>query len=281
VAGTFGLLGKGAAALALKANPHVAETLLQEGLTASPMGLNQLWGKIKRLGNETRALATAGGRGRSLRADQVANAIEAEVLNELGNSSTALQDPVIKKGLARLKQQFLAGKGGKISFPDAHKFAGSAGTEAQPMFVRLENGQRIQMPSDPIKNLWKLAEAKVLRTALESPSALGTKYAELMARQSRLVELKNILAPETNAASGFGAQAVAAARNPIASTIAGAGLGAAIPEGSAPGSRLQHALIGAGISNPLVMSLLGQFLANPASAALLRQSPRIVGQALQ
>lgn len=277
VAGGVRLLGKGAMALALKANPEIAETAIQEGIVAGRPGVKKLFNLIGALGARTRALVTAAGRGRSLRADQVANAIEAEVKAELGKSSTALSDPNIANALADLKQQFLSNpklRNGKLSFGDAHTFAQSASAESRPMFVRLENGQRLEMPSDPVRKLWKLTEAKLLRTALEHPAAVGKAYADMNARQSRLIALKNVLAPDANSSTGFGAQALAAARNPIASTVAGFGAGAAIPEGNVPGTRLQHALVGSGLANPLTLSLLGQFLASPISGAMLRQTPR-------
>jgi len=272
LAGALSWAGRGAMGVALKAAPREAATAVREGIPATSGGVRKLFGKIGQVGNDIRAAVTRASRGGKLRLNPqgVAKEIEKRVQADLGKSSTIGAAELDK--LADLRAQFEKNSGSALKLDQAHVFKQSAGAEASPQFVRLENGQQVQLPSDPVKQLWKLHESEVLNETLRK---VVPEYEKLNARQSELIALKNVLAPDIPGRLGAGARFMQVATSPAARTIGGATAGAMLPAHS-PGARVEHAMAGAALSNPAVLSYLALIANNPALLRLVGRSGQAV-----
>jgi hypothetical protein len=272
LAGIVGGAGRGTMSVALKSAPREAATAIREGIPATSGGVRRLFAKIGQTGKDIQAAvlrASRGGRFR-LNTGGVADEIEKRVEADLAKSSTV--SDAARAQLADLKTRFQRTSPNILHLDQAHIFKQSASDAAKPQFIRLENGQKIQMPSDPIEQLWKLHESEVLN---ESLRRIVPEYEKLNARQSELIRLKNVLAPDVNDQMGLGAKLVQAATSPAARTIGGATAGAMLPAHD-PGSRLQHAAAGAALSNPAVLSYLALMMGNPGLLKLIGRSGQAV-----
>lgn len=271
----IGKVGKPLMAAALKASPEIAQIAIREGIAATRKGVEKLGSKIGDISHETGLLMQRIGRsGVKLDTQRLADDIELDVLTELGHSSTSANKI---PELNRIKSRFLQGPG-KMHPEKAHEYFQSANKAAEPQFIRAANGQKILLPTDPVEQLWKAAEAKRIGAALESATgyvgpggARGSRFAELNARQHELLKLKGVLDPDEVGVGGRLAQQ-GLSRGAAAAT--GATLGAA-----APGNRGQNAALGATVGalagSPQGLSHFALLLNNPImQQLLLRQIPR-------
>jgi len=225
-------------------------------------------------------VAGAGVGGRTLTADRVANEVEKRTMAELSKSSTAPANEATKKAVATLKADFVShpdvAPTGRISFEKAHQFAQSAGQEIQPKYVRMADGQLAELPTDPVRRIWKAKENDVLQEALGHPAAVGPDYAATNAQTSKLIAAKNAMWPEVDQ-MGSGAEVVRRGI-PLATTLGGAAAGEEVGRRyHTPGGPIGGALAGALLGSPAGMSTLALILSNPALYAALRAGPQAAG----
>jgi len=236
-----GKVAKPLMSAALKAAPEVAQIAIREGIAATRAGAAKLGSRIKDISRETRlAVAHAQRAGARLDTNMLASKIEADVLADLGQSSTSANKiPEVNK----IKQRFL-GSGGTIQPVKAHQYFKSANKAAEPQFVKSANGQMMMLPSDPVEQLWKMHEAKHIGEALTNATryagpggAQGSKFAELNGKMHELLKLKEVMDLDD---VGLGARLAQQGTSRAAAAATGATRGAA-----APGNRGQNAAVGA------------------------------------
>ena len=274
--GAAKFLGKGAMMLALRANPQVAQTAIDYGIKFNRIGKQKLFSIIDKIGDRLKRVAAMAGartRGGGLDASYIANRIEQEVRNELGKSSTLPADPAVENKLLELRREFIDANPRTLPLPLAHTYKQTAAKQAEASFIRLEGGQKMELPTDPVLKLWKLHESRVLSDALST--AIGPVYKELNARQSQLIALKNVIAPEVGSQQGAAA-AVVRHGIPIASTVGGAIAGEELGRRHVtPGGPVVGALGGALAGSPQGMAMLSLALSHPALYAALRRGPQV------
>jgi hypothetical protein len=279
--GTAKYLGKGAMAVAARVNPEIAQTLIDNGIQISNLGKRKLMTLIGRLGAKTRGMvAGAGVTGRTLRADAVANEIEKRTLADLAKSSTGTNE-VNKRALATLKADFLGHEAvastGKIPLEAAHTFAQSANREIKPMYVRMADGQIAELPTDPVRRIWKTNENAVLNESLGHPAAVGPEYSATNAQTSKLIAAKNAIWPEVAGQQGNAAEVVRRGI-PVATTLGGAAAGEEVGRRyHTPGGVISGAALGALLGSPMGMSTLALILSHPVLYAALRGGPQVAG----
>ncbi len=274
-------VGKVFAMVALRAGPEVAQTMVREGIDASKPGVRRLFARMEDVSRQTRGLMlrlTAKGAriDTKVLADRIGKAVEAD----LGKSSTS-SDKL--EALDAIYKRFVDDNGTHLNPVKAWGFGKSARKQAEGQFVRLADGQMMQLASDPVEQLWKLHEYRLIGELLEAGTKVRdpktgqvlSRFKELNRLQSELIALKNILAPEVKKEIGTGARAVRGALSPIGRLATGATLGAALPGGN----NQQQAVLGAGLAgalgSPALMSRLALLLSSPLLGNMLRQTPRV------
>jgi hypothetical protein len=272
-------LGKGAMTLAARVNPEVAQTLIDNGIQLSNWGKRKIMTLIGQSATKLRGMVAGAGLGRTLNADRVAGEIEKRTLADMGKSSTGTGEAA-KKTLAALKADFLGHEEvaptGKISFETAHKFAQSAGQETAPKYVRMADGQLAELPTDPVRRLWKNNENAVFQETLGHPAAVGPDYVARNAQTSKLIAAKNAMWPKVDE-MGSGAEVVRRGI-PLATTLGGAAAGEEVGRRyHTPGGAIGGAALGALLGSPAGMSTLALILSNPALYAALRAGPQVTG----
>lgn len=262
---------------ALKSFPEEAAIAIREGIRATRGGLRKLYSKIGDISGQTKTLtAKIAKRGGGFDTKDLANKIEQDVLADLGHSSTSSNK---LPELDKIRRRFIDQNPGTLPADEAHKFFKSANTAAEPQFVKLANGEKMMLPTDPVEQLWKKHEAERLREALEGASTylrkdgtMGSEFADLNSRQHELLKLKNVLDPED---VGFGARALRQGLSRGTSAAVGASTGASLnPTGDRGNSALLGALAGGLAGSPGALSQLSLLLNNPLILNLLKRTPQ-------
>jgi len=274
-------LGKGVMQVVARVNPEIAQTLIDNGIQLSNWGKRKIMTLINQSATKLRGMVAGAGMGRTLQADRVASEIEKRTMAELNKSSTAPANEATKKAVATLKADFVShpevAPTGKISFEKAHQFAQSAGQEIQPKYVRMADGQLAELPTDPVRRIWKSKENDVLQESLGHPAGVGPDYAATNAQTSALIRAKNAIWPEVADQQGSEAEVVRRGI-PLVTTLGGAAAGEEVGRRyHTPGGPIAGALAGALLGSPAGMSTLALILSNPALYAALRAAPQTAG----
>lgn len=282
-AGALKAGGKAAMNAAVRFTPEAAQTAIREGIAVTKAGVNKLMGKIGEVGAQTKALvrraANAGPLGgarvpTTQLADNVYSAVEAE-LKQQGVS----QADFIK--LRKIRDDFTMNRYNPptLSLSRLHEIKQTAGQASASLHEKIARLEPV-VPVDPVQQLWD----KTMET--RANEVLGNAvpgYREANARASQLIALKEIIAPARQGES-IGARAARAATSPGGRAVAGAVVGAGLPDQVLPGNRFQQALEGAAagsLTSPQVLSTLALILHNPAILGFARQAPRAVGGVYQ
>ncbi len=270
--------GKGAMRLAMKVTPEVAQTALQEGITATRAGLDKLLSKIKQVGGAEMAIVRqAAGQGQGWTdPQQFARAVFANVSSKLKGA------PSSEIGKATdLMDEFLRDNPQRISPADLLSKRRYYDQVASGLQKQVAMGAR---PKGSVEQLWNKAVAdearQTLRTsipAINDPSAYE-KLTGSAVTPSQLQNLRDALQPLTKKQQGLVGRFASRAGYPAAAGVAGAML---------PGDythRMEHGIAAAGLvaalSHPPLMSTLGIAAQNPLLAIALGQIPR-AGVAVQ
>lgn len=253
---TFLGAGKLAMQAALKADPRVAATALQEGITASPLGRM----KIGRLISESAKkldglLAAATRRGTKINMVPLAREVYAE-LQPVAKGSTLPEAAVDK--IDKMTMEFLKNHGGEVTPLAAQAIKKSSDAAIEKYYARLGTKRPLDPNKMPFSLQWHKAVADRVRGALET-SVEGV--AETNARTSSLLEVKGKIDPSDNILVKLALQ--------TARPVGGATVGAMLP-----GDRNQNMALGAlggyAATSPMVLSQLGLLL-NPGISSQLAQ----------
>jgi len=274
VAKVMGGAGTLAMRAALKADPRVARTAIQEGITASKWGLGKLKGKIVSSGAATANLIRqATKQGAELNPVQIAR----EIFQDLGPAATNRALPVPAQTILREQTEaFLrANPGSRITPTKLQAIKQSSDAVLSRYYAKLQPGKHVNPKELPIRLRWHLAVADRSRAALENIPGLGPQIAASNARTQSLIEVQGRLFP---ASQGLDAKlAQLALRHGT-----GAAIGGAIGAGQ-PGERGRNialgALAGTAASSPFALSHIALLANNPMLAQMVRGAPH-VGSAL-
>jgi len=266
---------------ALRANPELAKTAIDFGIKFNKYGKDKLLTLLGRTGDSLRqVVAQADARGGGLHSNLLADRIEQQVNATLAKNSTEASDPVTKAAVERLKERFLQSSGPLLPLTKAQIFKKSAGDEAKGIFARAEKGAKVEIANDPVRQIWKHAENQVLSDALET--AIGPAYSTINAIESKLIRLKNLIAPDAEKQAGVTAVGALRGAGAVGTTLGGAIGGEELGRRHVtPGGPLMGALGGALAGSPQGLSMLALLLSSPAVASLLKNTPRGIAGVMQ
>jgi hypothetical protein len=293
LAGGFGIGGNIAMQVGLRASPEVAQTALREGIRATRRGVQKL---LVKLGQQGRFV------GHMLRQNRqtwdptdILNGGGPALVKEVTTNQTGMA-PARWEEYRRLAREFVSrhsdrnGALRQLTAEELHKFKQDAHEIADPIFKRI-GSQNPPSPTESAVATWHKAMGDYAQQVLErtTPDAIdpvtrkAVSLAEVNARSSDMIRLKDVLVPETKAGKTFLAEAGRRIATPAGKTLSGAAVGAgaaaAIPGGDNSQQALLGALIGALVGNPAAMSKIGLLLASQGMQGTLRQAPRAVNAA--
>ena len=285
------LAGKGMSRIAMNLTPESARVAIEEGINASKAGLSKLLTRMGRIGEETRAVVRAAPKTAVFQPLDAIDAINAKLVPEY--SAQAIPEPSLSK-IQSLNEAFR--KKGPMNAAQLHAMKQAESRLAAPVYVRGEGGQLISI-KDPVEQRWhqeaaewaneQLAGRRMpdgTRVGSNLPPDLARRYADLNARESKLIRLKDEAWPVV--AKGE--------RGGLASRIAGRTSGyqvGAMTLGGVEGARHGHSwqqrttfgvggsLAGAMLMSPQVLSNLALMLSNPALAQAMGFGVRAGGAA--
>jgi len=258
--------------LALKAGPEVAQTALDNGISATTGGLKRLRmlgqqaaGKVQSVVNAMKA--TGGTVNRDALADETAAKVE-EIIGKQGITDAD------RASLNKLVERFKTDSKNPVDLPmdRVQQVKQSADQLATRLHESIKAGGYSSV-SDPVEQLWHKAQADLLREKMGSGS-LGKYYQAANADHAKLIQLADAIDPSIAHEMSAGAKVLGAAMHPATRFTTGAAIGAAMPANS-PVSRSEHALLTAllvaGGGSPASLSLIARAI-NSAPAAALTQA---------
>ena len=266
-----GWLGKGLMSMALRSSPEVAQTAIDEGITANPVGLKMLMKKLGQAGAETkRLLRLAGDQGERFHPTEVllgaenklAPAVPNHAVMDMGAGSLHEVGPGVD-ATQKLREQFLEEHPGIMTPMELHRVRQEADEIATPIWNKI----RKKEPIDAIEaNRYKFYKA----IGDQAREMLYPIAGSSIDRERSLIAVKEGLFPTVK--RGLPMVASIAGRS-VPSAIAGT-VGTLIP--GTPSQRVERGIAGAVAGSPQGLSVEAQALANPYTLGLLRNAPRLL-----
>lgn len=261
--------GRFAMQAALRATPEVAQVAVREGITATKAGVNKLLLKLGQSGKATETLVSQAGRsGARYQPADIATSVYQELAPTIQKQAIYGED---LKALGSLSRRFLRDNRGLMTPQKLHAIKQSSDQAAKAIYQRIERGGAAS-GTDLLEARWHKATADKARALLDAIPG----YTQSNARTQELIAVKQAVFPEVKKGAGL-------VRRLAARAAPGATVGAFY--GSNPQERFVHGLEGAalsvGLTSPQAMSMIALMLSNPALAALLGQTPRAAGLAVQ
>lgn len=283
-------VGRGTMAAALKSTPEVAQTAIREGITVTKAGAQKLAARMGHYGQQVLTMlrhSTAIGN----RFDpqvflngaegSLAKILEQDKYGNLAESRLPEAQAMLGK-FQELSSDFLRKNAslGDMTPIELQKLKTEADAIARPLWKAINNGENL-VPIDRAKAYWYKALGDHAREILEKttpdmidPATRKTvSLMEANARNRALIDLKEVMLPETKNSPGVVGKIVRRASVPLATGTAAA----MIPGGNNKRDFALGASAGALGSSPEALSVLALLLSSPAVAATLRQVPRGVG----
>lgn len=282
------VVGKGAMGLALRSTPEVAQTAISEGIAATKAGVQKMMTKLGEFGARKAAML----RMNTTRFDPMQilrdgwPALRKEVQENQTGLSPDIYDKYIEETRKFMARHAPNGTLQDMTATQLDKFRKDAFTLADPIFKRLANKEQVTLEDQALAK-WHYAMGQAAQDALERTTpdmvdrATGQtlSLADVNARTGRLIELKNLLAPDVKDRVSTAADLVKRGV-PVATTASGGLLGEEIARrGHTPGGPLTGAAVGALMGSPGGLSHIAMLLSNPTLASLLMQASRVGVQA--
>lgn len=194
----------------MKAAPEVATTALREGITATKQGVNKILAKIGETSAEALRIATRAGRqGMRYQTADIATELERRMLPGLGVTT---QNIAQRNKLAELSTNLVRGHPDFLQPDVLYKLMQDSNAASAPIFKKLAAKEPVAA-ADLFEAKWHRAfseHAKELLALIQnrSPGTTGPlankTIAELLSRNSELIDVKNAAAPIVRKGKGLG-----------------------------------------------------------------------------
>lgn len=274
---------------ALKFTPEVAQTAIREGITATRQGVKKLGARLGEYGGQVMGmLRHSTAIGNRFDPQMFLDGAEQSLKDLLekdraGNPATGRlpEHGEMKAKFEELSNQFLKDNAplGEMTPLELQRIKTDADAIAKPLWKQIDNKENV-VPVDRARAYWYKALGDHARDLLErtTPDMVDpvtgktVSLAEVNARNSDLIRLKAVIAPDVKTSPGVIGRIAARSAGPAI----GAGVGAMVP-GDRSRHSLEGAVAGAALTSPEALSWLALRLNSPAVAATLRQVPRGIG----
>jgi hypothetical protein len=280
-------LGKGSSRVAMQLTPEAAQVAIDEGIAATKAGLRRLMGRIGEVSDKTVQIVRRGSaQGFRVQAPDIVRDITAEITPKLEKQALFSGDVA---QVDQWNKQFINDHPGLIDPVKLHEIKQTSDRVAKPIWNAIERGEVVS-PGDQLWATWHRSISDWARDKLGGrvladgtrvgglPGGLAQKYADMNARQSGLIRLKDEAWPVVTRAEkgGVGSQVGRRMSGYQVGRVGGAMATGGLIGGTHGNNWEQHMMYGllgsaAGglVMSPQILSQLALILANPAVARSL------------